>query len=194
MILLGGNATSPPPAFIIGASFRGTAAFVTDQPNCYPALKTTIYPTAAGGTNFGFLNTNPPNDAVDRVATNDPRVAGVAYGYGTDTRFQIDLPASGTYTINMAVGDPGGGSPSDIEIWDGTTNSTVLLHVTQPGGQFADAHGTLYADAASWVAANPVGGLGPGGIGIVFASAKCTIAWLYSSSYDVFSHFMIQSA
>ena len=63
--------------------------------------------------------------ARDRSTTVDPRLAGINYAFnGTPATFSVDLPASGTYNLSLAMGDAGYQQcriQCQIQFFDGNT-------------------------------------------------------------------------
>ena len=140
----------------IGFDFRNTSNFVMDLPGDTYVLSSTAYPTMFNGVNFGWVNTNLVQ-ARDRSTQVDPRLAGMNYATsGSPATFYVDLPASGTYNLALAMGDDGYFSCSvqcQIQFLDG---STVLATLTEGGeniGYFYDAQGNNWS-AADWPTRN----------------------------------------
>lgn len=89
-------------------NFRSTSGYVTDgagQTYCLGSAD--VYPVTRGGLTFGWILAHEADSARNRNAGNDPRLAGQnsATNDGTPSQFQLDLPASGSYTIHLALGD-----------------------------------------------------------------------------------------
>jgi hypothetical protein len=72
----------------------------------------------------------------------------------TVTNYQISLPSTGDYDVDLALGTVNG-SPSAVhaKMYDNTTQfgSTIGLDSSVGGGEFYDATATLHASAANWV-------------------------------------------
>lgn len=152
--------SAPSPSFNCGIDFRGTSAFVTDPTNCSPQINNFAdYPHInAQGIVCGWEDA--PNTFSDRSAAIDARLAGInAVAAGSTARFRIDLPASGAYRIEAAVGDAttaqpaSGGSPAQrVEVFDGLTSLGTLVNNRQtPSGQWYDGSDTVRTSAANWV-------------------------------------------
>ena len=140
--------------YLGGFNFRQTAAFVTDGPGDAPALGE-LYPHAyTNGLTAGWT-TALSDGTRDRLASNDPRLAGTnsQANDGTQKSFRITLPSAGTKLISLAIGDAG--FPQNyqhVEVWD---NTTLLYTIDKPGtleNNFLDATGTQYT-AALWASA-----------------------------------------
>ncbi len=149
--------TGPGPTFIVGFDMRATQNFVTDlSPNTYVLGSNTLYPTTRGDATFGW--TEAVATAVDRSKWIDPRLAGVNMVRNDISPgiFRVDLPAPGTYSISVALGD-NYYSPCwtncRIEFKDGSTSLFALNLGVIPGGHFMDANGVLWT-AEQWPANN----------------------------------------
>ena len=87
--------------------FRNTSTYVTDPPGDTYVLPTTKYPTTVNGATFGWT-TPALVGGRDRSTTVDPRLAGMDYANnGSPATFYVDLPAPGTYSLSLAMGDAG---------------------------------------------------------------------------------------
>jgi len=139
-------------AWYIGFDFRNTSTFVTDPPGDTYVLATTAYPTTYNGTNYGWTDITKIY-ARDRNTLVDPRLAGVNYALnGTPDTFYVDLPASGTYNLSLAMGDEGYAQCSvecQIQFLDGTTVVATVVGEPINQGYFYDAQGDLWS-AAQW--------------------------------------------
>ena len=131
-----------PSTWGIGFDFRNTSTFVTDPPGDTYVLSGTAYPTTFNGITFGWTNVNLVQ-ARDRSTSVDPRLAGINFvNNGSPATFYVDLPASGTYNLSLAMGDAGYWACTvecQIQFLDG---STVLATVTggyEGVGYFYDA-------------------------------------------------------
>ena len=139
-----------------GFDFRGSANFVTDPPGATGVISSTIFPTVGGLTTYGWSYT-ANFWAINRNSSIDPRLAGTNYtSNGTPGQFYVDLPAPGTYSLSLAMGDDGYPPCSvqcEVQFLDG---STVLATVTGGPinlGYFYDAQGNVWS-AAQWPANN----------------------------------------
>src|SRR6266851_8406535 len=144
-----------------GFDFRATQGFVTDPPgNNFVLAANTMYPTTGNGVTFGWTSTGN-NQLVgrDRAATADPRLAGMNFVPNSQPPavFQVNLPASGTYAVSLAIGDQSYRqctSTCQIEFRDGSTSLFVLkVSGGVAAGSFADANGQVWS-AASWPTSN----------------------------------------
>ncbi len=85
----------------LGINFRGTAGYVGDGVGETYCLAD-AYPTTRGGGTFGFLSAV---SGADRDSGQDRRLAGINFnGAGPET-FQWDLPATGSATVHLGLGD-----------------------------------------------------------------------------------------
>jgi hypothetical protein len=125
-----------------GIDFRGTAGYVTDPVNCTYCVGD-AYPVTRGGATFGWT-TGPGGGQVDRLNTNDARLAGINYTGALAGIFRFDLPSTGQYDINLAMGDAGANSNyGDVQLKDNTTafySSGTSLAITTTN-TFNDAGG-----------------------------------------------------
>jgi uncharacterized membrane protein len=143
-------------AFAIGFDFRASSNYVTDPPGDTYVLSSTAYPTTFNGTNYGWVDTTKVQGR-DRSTQVDPRLAGMNYAMnGHPGTFYVDLPASGTYSLSLAMGDEGYPACSvecQIQFLDG---STVVANITGGPinlGYFYDAQDNLWS-AANWPSHN----------------------------------------
>lgn len=148
-----------------GFNFRESNAFVSsDGTNRIPDIGQ-IYPrsvTIDGDTfNVGWdtdktLATG--SDQVrDRNAALDARLAGIAF-IGNSTvgasKYRINLPSTGTYSIRLAAGDADNSRAIYLRILDNTTALATFTNVATATGQWMDAQGTVHTSAANWTANN----------------------------------------
>lgn len=149
--------------FDLAWGFRGTAGYVTDPSYQVPAVGET-YPhtyTAANGYSIN-AGLSAAQNILNRSATNDPRIAGINYGDNNNPGsidFTVALgsgsaPGAGTYTVDIAMGDPGGAQHQDFKLLD---TSTTLIDGTNGGsgystatGHFIDASLADVAATTSW--------------------------------------------
>jgi outer membrane protein assembly factor BamB len=136
-----------------GFNFRNTQAYVTDGANETYVLNDP-YPTTRNGITFGWVDAI--TGAYDASNTLDRRLAGINYIQHTTVgkkRFQVDLPAPGTYSINLALGTAGIAITSNtVEIRDNTTVLTTISGDTA-ASNFLDASGANQT-AANWPSLN----------------------------------------
>lgn len=147
-------------AFDMGFNFRGTSGYVTDGAEGVPVLAE-VYPhTYTNGNgdsiNAGFVS-GSGQGAANRSTGVDARLAGINYDGGTDD-FQVDLssgsaPGAGDYTVDLAVGDSGGGPHSGQVFWV-KDNTTTLIDGSGPystaQNHFIDATLTDVAGGTTW--------------------------------------------
>jgi hypothetical protein len=159
----------------IGLNFRSSAIFVTDGANETCCLgNTDVYPVTRGGATFGWDGLIGDMGR-DREAGFDRRLAGMnqAANDGTSqTTFRLDLPATGSYTIRLALGDAD--NDQDYQWLRMFDNSTTLFTIADTDGvaaaNYDDAFGTSWS-AAAWPGSNVAR------TGVLFASTilKLTI-------------------
>ena len=143
-------------AWAIGFDFRASSNYVTDPPGDTYVLATTAYPTTFNGVNFGWTNVSLVQ-ARNRSTGVDPRLAGMNYANnGSPATFYVDLPASGTYNLALAMGDDGYQACSvqcQIQFLDGSTVLATLTKGSENAGYFYDAQGNNWS-AATWPTKN----------------------------------------
>ncbi len=139
-----------------GINFRSTSGYVTDGAGqTYCLGSTDTYPQTRGGATFGWTGSPLPGFARDRNAGNDPRIAGnnEQTNDGTQSHFQLDLPASGSYTLHLALGDAAYSKGYNyVRVTDGNGGSTLLTVDNSAGTasqHFADATNTVYTNNVS---------------------------------------------
>lgn len=144
-------------AYPQGINFRGTLAFVTDGSDEFAQFNLSVanYPvTTTQGNTVGF-ETSISGGTLDRVNTNDRRLAGIVYTNTTAEKFRFDLPATGSYDIRVAAGDAGGNNSVFIELFDTTTSLGQLVptHTAIGSQNFYDATNTLLTNS-TWPGSN----------------------------------------
>ena len=143
-------------AWAIGFDFRSTSTYVTDPPGDTYVLPSTAYPTTFNGVNFGWTNVNLVQGR-NRSMGVDPRLAGMDFASnGSPATFYVDLPASGTYNLSLALGDAGYQSCTigcQIQFLDGTTVLGTLVEGSNNAAYFYDAQGHNWS-AAKWPTSN----------------------------------------
>lgn len=162
-------------------NLRQTLAFVTDGTGqvCNPqspgaAFGLPDYNTAghtnsplsvnANSFNCGWNSgTGDPDGCRDRSATVDPRLAGAHFTDASGTQFALEIQAgnsAGQYKIWLGITDQGNnGFPAGtLTISDANGTLATVIMTAQVGRQVCDAAGTIYANAAAWVAAAGGGG------------------------------------
>lgn len=141
-----------------GFDFRATAGFVTDPANTTYVIETEAYPTVRNSSTFGWnsttcLNPDGGGGSRDRDSGIDARIAGINFIGNTNTpcTFRVDLPAAGTYKIQLGAGDAGGNAQTNyIDVRDNTTNVISLRPCNSAATPtFCDANGSTY-NAATW--------------------------------------------
>lgn len=136
----------------IGISARATAGYRIDAAGQTYTLGE-AYPVTRGGVTFGWDANNTANTR-DRSATGDARLAGVVFtNHITPRTLRIDLPATGTRPIRLALGDAGGGVTNIAKLYDGGVLFATIGPTATAGGRFLDATGVEYLEAA-WVTSN----------------------------------------
>lgn len=139
-----------------GFNFRQTSGFVTDGTNESPALGE-LYPHSFGnGATAGWTNNGGGTlTGRDRSSSVDRRLAGiVTIGSGATSTFQVDLPASGSYSIRLAMGDESFSAPTTkVVIKDGTTVLATIGSHNVAADQFYDTTDTAYS-GANWPGSN----------------------------------------
>ena len=175
-------------AFPQGFNFRSTLGFVTDvSPSEF--WSTAAYPkTTASGNSAGWIVTS--GNVANRSATNDARLAGIAYvtAGGTQNKFQILLPSAGSYNIRIALGDAGGSNQQSCTILDNTTLlATIATNVTTATQHFLDATGVDRTNT-TWPGSNAL-------LNLTFASTFCVVTvGVPSGNSTTLAHFYIESA
>lgn len=132
-----------------GFNFRATSGFVTDGANETPVLAED-YPhtyTINGVSVTAGWEDSVAGNTRDRSAAGDAREAGINFSAVGGTRFRVDLPAAGSWTIHFAGGDGNGaGLACDFAFKDGTT--ALGTTGSYPGTGFNDANNTNWSVAA----------------------------------------------
>lgn len=145
-----------------GFNFRNTSTFVTDGANETYVLPTDAYPTTrtVGGESitFGWESVTTANGR-DRSTASPyvPELSGITFVGPSDTLatavFRVDLPATGSFAINIAAGDQAGTSKAFFEVDDTSTSLIAFGPITLAGGSYVDAAGTSRT-ATDWQANN----------------------------------------
>lgn len=184
-------------AFDMGFDFRNTAGFVTDAAYGVPALDD-AYPHTYTNANGVSINAGWDGSvgAQDRVGTNDPRIAGIAYrpNTGTAKLFKVDLasgsaPGAGTYLVDVAIG--GINDAQVVQNFKVLDDATVLIDGTNGGagysiasGHFIDATLTDVTASVTWTGTQ---------VSKVFATTTAQIGtgWLVSGDNVLLNHFRL---
>lgn len=170
-----------------GFNFRASSGYVTDGTGESPVLSEAYTHTYGNGAVAGWTVGGSGN--VDRNSGLDRRLAGINYGNGaTHSVFRVDLPSAGSYTIHLAIGDPGGTTGTmTCLIVDNATPVISLTSVALAANVSIDATGTSYS-YANWPASET-------GVTVSFAS---TILLLDlhedSNAFHVLQHLRIVTA
>lgn len=144
--------------FPLGIDFRnskaGPAGFVGDPSGYVYEISHFVadYTSAQG---WGYESAPSACTPIDRTGTVDPRLAGSIKVPNSGTQsFRIDLPAAGTYLINLGAGDASFAFVQSIAIQDNTTTiATVCSAQATAAGSFVDATG-VNRTAAAWPGSN----------------------------------------
>lgn len=160
-------------AWVKGFDFRDTAGYVTDTGNNTYAIDAGFhnasgsYPITRNGVTFGWLDTG--QFGADRNSGVDARFAGINYSNGgASSSFEVDLPAAGSYTINLAIGDDQFAQTANgVKIYDNTTLLRTIGPTSTAAGSFTDAFGKTWSEA-NWPANNVP-------VSLVFSSTKLII-------------------
>jgi len=156
-----------------GFNFRFTSGFVTDGTNQTYDLGA-VYPRSvtidSDTFNVGWAVDNTANSR-DR-AVQDPRLSGIGFigNSSGEIKWRIDLPAAGTYTIRLALGDQSATRNIFCRIFD---NASVIATIangvsTGAGNAFVDATGTVRTTPTDWTTNNA-------SITLSFTSTTCFI-------------------
>jgi uncharacterized membrane protein len=139
-----------------GFDFRGSLNFVNDPPGAAGIISNTIFPTVGGLTTYGWSYT-AAFEALNRNSAVDPRLAGTNdVNNGTPGQFYVDLPAPGTYSLSLAMGDDGYQAcfvQCQVQFLDGSTVLSTMTGGPINMGYFYDAQGNMWS-AAQWPANN----------------------------------------
>lgn len=143
-----------------GIPFRSTQAYVTDVAGDDPEYNgTAAYPrTTAQGNVVGWETAVPsPYYYENYLANNVSSLAGdqVTYGQSSTRTYRFDLPATGSYSIQLAYGG-GIATNNNIYLQDGTSTFATPSNVSGSfsSNSYADATGTVYTGANLTAAQN----------------------------------------
>lgn len=142
-------------AWIFAVNCRATSGYVTDtSPETYSLANTdSAYPVSRGGFTFGYTSVygdaeRNRNNAIDR------RFAGIHQcANSTQSVFRVDLPATGLYTVRLAMGDYNNDQLHWFEVFDNVTSKFSTSNVLSTATNFLDANGTSRSVAA-WPGSN----------------------------------------
>ncbi len=134
-------------ASAIGFNFRNTSGYVTDGADeTYVLGNSDPYPTTRAGWTFGWEDTI--SGSINRDSGNDARLAGINYMTASGVRFRVDLPATGDYTVAVAMGDAASAQEVSWAWKDDTTNLNDFYDGNTSGGNFFyDATETEYTNS-----------------------------------------------
>lgn len=137
-----GSAAGPAPGVTDGA---GETA-VIDASGTAGGTQGEQYPTGAGPV-YGWDNNT--TETRDRDATPGVHFAGIhRNGAANLATFRVDLPATGSYVIKIAVGDYLQACGTVIEILDDATSRLTITGSTTNGDRFKDSQGAETTSAA----------------------------------------------
>lgn len=169
-----------------GWNFRATSGYVTDGANTTYELGEQ-YPVTRNTVTFGWVGFGPLS--VDRNNALDVRLAGINYfsSSGVTGTFQVDLPATGDYTIHLALGDAGGGGSASCVcvIKDNASTLATINFDASVGTKVTDATGTLL-NTTTWPGSEA-------GASLTFATTTLSIA-LTSPSLVMIEHLFVSQA
>jgi hypothetical protein len=180
-------------AFDMGFNFRGTSGYVTDPSYAVPVVGESYPHTYTNGDgksiNGGWTLAV---SILDRDDTNDPRLAGINYHFASAREFQIDLssgsaPGAGTYTVDVAYGDAGGGhtgiayrvKDNTTVVIDGTTGG---LGTTTAEDEYLDATVSKITATANWTGTT---------VNIAFATTTVAVEPVAISDASTLAHFRL---
>lgn len=132
-----------------GFNFRATSGYVVDGADETYVIATDTYPTTRNGVTFGWEDTANLENR-DRTTSQDRRLAGINFtSTGSIDRFRVDLPATGTYIIRLALGDTVAQSTAKVEIKDNITSLFIIGPHAVTGTKYWDAS-DVERTAAAW--------------------------------------------
>lgn len=180
----------------VGVDFRDSNAggFANIEPTANYTRQLTIvshdYSRSFGTTTIGWEDDNACANGRDRSAANDPRLAGIMFTTSTST-YRIDLPSTGTYSIQVALGDQAYSRANQkLEIFDNVTSKLVLSGATGAANSFIAADNSVYTHA-NWVTANTVDGGGTAQVNVTFASTIARFTLGDGSNFNSLAHIFI---
>lgn len=133
-----------------GLNFRASSSFVTDGSGYTYVLPTDSSGTSRGGYTFGYVSTSG-NDARDRSAALDARIAGMHFAPASRNAFRWTLPSgAGTYNVRILMGDNDAGWSHQCVIKDGAGGSTLAtITGTASAARWVDTDGVTTITAAN---------------------------------------------
>src|SRR5208337_4833927 len=139
-----------------GFDFRDSQNLVNDPAGATDVIFTTRFPTVGGLTTYGW-SYSATISTLNRNNSIDPRLAGIHNVVnGTPGQFYVDLPAPGTYSLSLAVGDAGWVAcfkQCQVQFLDGSRVLATITGGPINKGYFYDAQGNIWS-AAQWPANN----------------------------------------
>jgi hypothetical protein len=148
-------------AFPQGIYFRATDNQV--DPSNYDAE---LYSAGIGGSNYSHSSAQSNNVGWETITGGSLAVAdrsgsvvelkGIAYvpnASGTYSQYRIDLPATGTYRVRIAMGDADNGQAVRVRLYDDVTSFADVQGSTS-SAQYMDATGVVRTSQADWVSNN----------------------------------------
>lgn len=173
-----------------GFDFRSTLAYTTDPTNCQFVNGLASYPTTntIGGDSVTYGWETAPSGYYDRSTVPDVRLDGINFGYLAHGTFRVDLPSSGNYTVNLAIGDDT--APQTNHYFSINDTNSVLQSwgpFSTAAAHFVDATSTDYS-AAAWP-----GSQAPSG-SLAFATTIFRLVLLSTVTYTTIAHLNINVA
>jgi hypothetical protein len=102
---------------------------------------------------YGWENGSASMGHANRDSGVDPRLASFCYVGGSGEKaFRVDLPATGGFEFDWAMGDPIGTQNPKAELRDTASVLITVPETVTTAGQFIDAALTTHTSAANWVA------------------------------------------
>lgn len=169
-------------SFDKGFNFRDTAA-PTSQPAEGPNETYVLhdnYPTTRNAVTFGW---DTGIAGFDRTVTNDRRLCGINYNNATSI-FQMDLPATGTYIVHLALGDQGGGGNASCTavVKDNTSTLATVNFAANVANVFTDATGAVL-NQTTWPGSEV-------GVSLTFATTTLKLV-MTSAGYWTIAHLRV---
>lgn len=143
-----------------GFNFRATSGFVTDGAGDSPVLGESYPTTYSNGVTAGFETGGDTVTTRDRNNSYNSHIAGSIYcsdngGDALQQIFRIDLTTTGSYTLNLALGDESYAYASYLSVYDTSSLlSTLFNGYAGALNSFCDAAGNNYYPGPNWVAGN----------------------------------------
>ena len=141
-------------AWTKGWDLRSTSAYVTDvAPNTY--LISEAYPVTRNGVTFGYTDVDGLS-VRNRNSAVDPRFAGLHFANAATgpLPIQIDLPATGDYTIRLSLGDYSYATNVHVVLKDNTTAFATIASDTTAANRYRDATDVERTSPSDWITNN----------------------------------------